>query len=94
MFNKLKWAYRLLRTNTYVVLTDKESAVNIPLSSLDSFDNVFLLNAQQASLKEFRDRIEDVIHEHEEAVRLLSGRSVKRFGKSKVETTKKGKASR
>lgn len=71
---KLKWALRLLRSRTYVLLTDKEAVVSIPLADIDSFENQFLLSAQTASLQEFRSRLEDLIGEHEQAIQLLAHR--------------------
>ena len=72
MIDKLKWAYKLLRSNTYVVLTDKDSVVNIPLTKLDTFENIFLVSAQAASLKDFKNRLEGVIKEHGEVINHLA----------------------
>lgn len=71
ILERLKWALRILNSDTYVVLTDKSAVVNIPLMNPDSIQNVILLSAQTASLNEFKDRLEDTIHEHEDAIELL-----------------------
>lgn len=71
---KLEWAYRLLRSRTYVVLTDKSAVVNIPLAKVDSFENSLLLAGQASSLATFKDKLEDLISEHEQAIRLLNHR--------------------
>lgn len=68
---KLKWAFRILNSDAYVVLTDKSAVVNIPMMNPDSIQNVILLSAQTASLSEFKDRLEDSINEHEDAIKLL-----------------------
>lgn len=98
MVEKLKWAYKLLRSRSYVILTDKEAMVSIPLMDIEKFESQFLLGAQTASLLEFQTRLGDTIREHEEASRLLAHRQgVKRqakekvHGKSKVRKTTKTK---
>jgi hypothetical protein len=68
---KLKWMWRLLNSKTYLVLTDKASIVNIPLTRIDSFKNRFLLSAQTSALQEVYSRLGDLIREHEQAVELL-----------------------
>lgn len=73
-YEKLKWAYRLLRSRTYVILTDKSSVVSIPLVNIEAMENQFLLAGQTASLQEFRSRLEDLIGEHEQAIALLARR--------------------
>lgn len=90
MFEKLKWVYKFLRSRTYVILLDKESAVNIPLMSLDSFESQFMLSAQTASLHQFKSRLEEVIREHEEAIKLLSHRqSVKQKAQTQANSKRK-----
>lgn len=86
--DRLKWAFRLMRSKTYVVLTDKSSVVNIPITSLDSFENTLLLAAQTASLQEFASRLEDLISEHEQAIELIARRQgEKPKASSKAKTT-------
>lgn len=85
MFEKLRWMIRFWKSRTYVVLLDREAVVSIPLTSVDSFENQFLLSAQTASLMEFKGRLEDVIREHEQAIQLLSHRqSVKQKAKKEA----------
>lgn len=74
LFDKLKWAYRLLFTRTFVILTDKSAAVSIPIVDPNAFESILLLTAQTHALMEFKSRLEDLIGEHEEAVKLLSRR--------------------
>lgn len=85
ILEKLKWAYRLLRSRTFLVLTDKASVVSIPLVDIQAHESVFLLSAQTASLQEFKSRLEDLINEHEEAIQLLAYRK----GVSKASSAKK-----
>jgi hypothetical protein len=72
---KLLWAWRLLWTDTYVVLTDKAAVINVPSGDPDSYENIMLLAAQTAALQNFRFRLEDLVREHEEAVLLLTRRN-------------------
>lgn len=98
VIEKFKWALRLFKSHTFLVLTDKASVVNIPLAHIDSFENQFLLSAQTASLVEFKSRLEDLISEHEQAIKLLAHRqSQKRKAQAETarrrqvrKTTKKG----
>ncbi len=71
---KIKWAYRILHSSAFVVLTDESSVIQIPLANLDTFQHSFILNAQTASLKEFHDRLGDLIDEYEQEMRLLHRR--------------------
>jgi hypothetical protein len=71
---KLRWAYKLLRSKTFVVLLDKQSVVFMPLVDLEAFENQFILAAQTASLHQFKERLEGLIREHEEAIQLLAHR--------------------
>ena len=83
--DKLKWMYRLARTKTYVLATDKESVVSIPVIDLKAFDNILLLTSQKASLVEFHNRLGDLIKEHDKTVKLLTSRvGSKLFGKTHV----------
>lgn len=74
MFEKLKWVYKFFRSRTYVVILDRESAMNIKLLKPELFEDGFLLSAQTASLMEFKRRLEEAIDEHKDAIRLLSHR--------------------
>lgn len=92
---KLKWAIRILKSDTYVVLTDEAAVVNIPLMNPDSITNVILLSAQTSSLKEFKDRLEDTIHEHEDALELLLRQRKQPYTRKKnTNTTKASKTTK
>lgn len=80
---KLGLMFSIMRSKSYVVLTDKKAVVQIPMIRPDSFENIMLLGAQGAALEEFYDRLGDVIKEHEEAVSLLSRRKKKGATKRK-----------
>jgi len=92
ILEKLKWAFRILNSDAYVVLTDRSAVVSIPLMNPDTIQNVILLSAQTASLNEFKDRLEDTIHEHENAIELLlRQRRQSTVHKKNTKTTKTSK---
>lgn len=83
MLNKLTLAYKLLHSVSYVVLTDSTAVVHIPpMLDPEKVQNVVILGSQSASLKVFRDRLNEVIKEHEHATKLLLHR--KRSTRNKV----------
>lgn len=92
---KLKLILSILRTKSYVILTDDRAVASIPVVDIDTFDNVLLLSGQTAALQEFQARLYDLIIEHEEAIDLLARRSKsKLFAKKKLKyepTPKRGK---
>lgn len=71
---KLEWAFRLMRSRTYVLLTDKAAVVNVPLADVNTFENSLLLAGQAASLAEFIRRLEELKSEHEDAIQLIAHR--------------------
>lgn len=87
---KLKWMYKLTRTKSFVVLTDKESVVSIPLIDIEQIENSFIISAQAAVLMDFKQRLEGVIGEHEDAIKLLAHRqgSKQTSGKKKTSARK------
>lgn len=67
----IKWGWRVFRSKTFIVLTDKEACINIPLEDPENIDDLMVLLSQQASLNMFKDKLEKVSDDHEEAVKLL-----------------------
>lgn len=68
---KLRTIIALIRSQTYIVLTDKESVMNLPLVEVDSFNNTVLLAGQNYALHEMKSRIEESIREHDTAIENL-----------------------
>lgn len=91
---KLTWAYRLLRSRTYVLLTDKAAVVNIPLADVNTFENSMLLAGQAASIAEFMRRLEDLKGEHEQAIALIAHRQRHSRKSTPVAKTGRGNAAR
>lgn len=74
MLNKLTLVYKLLRSVSYVVLTDTTAVVHIPMMDLEKIQNTIILGSQRASLQEFKDRLDEVIKEHDRQTKLLQHR--------------------
>lgn len=90
--NQIKWAFKILRTKTFIILTDTEAVVQVPLHEVETMQSKFLLIAQQSSLKEFNRRLEEVIKEHEQAITLLKHRE--KYAKKGTKTTNKVRATK
>lgn len=71
MIDKIKLAYQLFNTNTYILMTDKISVMSMPLVDVDAFSNTVLLSGQNYALHEMRNRIDEVIREHDIAIENL-----------------------
>lgn len=67
---RLKLAFSILRSKSYVVLTDAKAVISIPLMKVQDFNNILLLSAQTTALKGFQDRLAHLIKEHEQAIAL------------------------
>lgn len=67
---RLKLAFSILRSKSYVVLTDAKAVISIPLMKVQDFNNILLLSAQTTALKGFQDRLAQLIKEHEQAIAL------------------------
>ena len=74
MLQKIKWAYRLLRTDSYVVLTDKQSVINLPIVDGDRIEDIVLMKVQIASLEDFSQKLLALIRGYKDAERLLMHR--------------------
>lgn len=80
---KLQWIFRLIKSRTYVLLTDNGAVVSIPLTEVNTFKNYHLLAAQTASLQEFKVKLDEVITLHEQAIDRITGTKPKRTNKRK-----------
>ena len=74
ILQKIRFAWSLLWSKTYIISLDNKSVVQIPLIDITSIENSFILNAQAASLRVFRDKLGDLIDEHDQAIQLLAHR--------------------
>lgn len=82
--NKLRMVWQLLRSYSYVVLTDSNAVIHIPMMDIEKIQNVMILGSQTSSLKEFRDRLDEVIKEHDHQTKLLLHRRRNAYKRDKV----------
>lgn len=72
MMQKFKIVMSLIRSKAYVVLTETQAIVMIPLVDLSKFDNILMLSAQTSALVEFEEKLKALIKEHGQALENLS----------------------
>jgi hypothetical protein len=65
------WAWRVLRSKTFVVLTDTNAAVYLPLANPDEFSDLMMLKQQRAVFTLFTDEFKKIEKAHNDAVKLL-----------------------
>lgn len=92
MFKKIKAIIAITHSDGFAVATSKEAMMAFPTVELDNMNNIILLSAQRSALESFRDNIDNVISEHDEAVQLLERRQKGKRDNSN--TTAKRKASK
>lgn len=72
---KLRWANKLIKSNTFVVITDKSSAMYIP-DAKNITDEIRIVS-QLASLRSFREALDGVIKDFEKKVGGKSAKKIK-----------------
>lgn len=72
---KLKWAYKVLKSKYFVVLTDKESAIMFHGIDPTSFEDVLALDAQTNDLQRFIYELNKLALSHRKQLRKLMGQS-------------------
>lgn len=71
MFQKLRWALKVLRTESYIIITDSESICHIPLVDLTDIDNVLVLSSQTSQLLAIMEQLALVSEEHKKRLEEL-----------------------
>lgn len=79
-----KWARKLMQSRNFVVLTDTESVVCFAGLDPTSFEDTVMLMSQKASLVGFKDRVEQLIKEHDRAAARMKGVNGKKRTQIKV----------
>lgn len=69
--NKAKWLGKLAKSKNFIVLTDKESVINIQGVDPKNFNDMFTVSSQLGALMRFRARIDAVIRRFEKEVEGL-----------------------
>lgn len=78
MKQNFKWAWRVLRAKSFVVADEKAAFCLLPMREPYSLDTVVMLSSQYSSLMDFRDRLNDVLKQHEQASKQLFGKDIKK----------------
>lgn len=74
----IQWAWRVLWARAYVIADEYRAVCSIPVRDPHSFDNILMLSAQYSSLTEMRNRINDLLAEHENSSKQLYGKDIKK----------------
>lgn len=92
----IQWAYKILRSTSFIVLTDKEATINIKGINPDKMKDIFVLMSQQSYLAQFKDRLEELIKAHDAAVSKVTGEqnvaNKRTTAKKSTKSTTKSKA--
>lgn len=72
---KIKLVWGLLRSKTYVVITDKVSVISLRMRNPKAFKSQMALLLQTAALQDFHEKLGELIEEHNQAVESLQGES-------------------
>lgn len=79
-----KWAAKLLRSKSFIVMTDTESAIVFKGVNPSSFTDVLALRAQAVELDHYIDSLKKLKVEHDKAADELLGGLVQKGGPKKV----------
>ena len=77
MHKKTEWLWKLIKARDYMVATDRDATLSINVRNPRSFDTITMLSAQYTAVKDFRDRLNDLLDEHEEACKQVFGTGLK-----------------
>ena len=66
-----KWALRLLKSDSFVVLTDKASVMYLDVKDPRDIHSVFILMGQKAALSKFDKQLHTIMNDHDKAMRRL-----------------------
>lgn len=86
---KLKWAYRLLRSKHFVLLTDKAACIDLEGASPESLVDHQALLSQQSELRLFQSSLGRLLVEHRQAVDKKLGKVKSRGNHAKTNTPKR-----
>lgn len=92
MLDRLVWAWKVLRSKTFIVATEKEAACRINVRDPFSFDTIVMLAGQYTSVVDFKEKLEDLLREHEEAAEKQFGINPNDFMEKSTKQVKKVKA--
>lgn len=85
--SKAKLILNLARSKSYVVLTEKQSVINIPMLNPKNIKDYVLLASQTASLDAFYTRLGELVKDHKTRLKIMESRQgSKLYSKGKVAT--------
>lgn len=79
----LQWAWRILKAKAFIAADERYAICLIPMVEPFAFDNITLLSAQYSSLSDMRDRLNDVLDEHQVACKELFRTDLDKYVKPK-----------
>lgn len=68
---RIRWAHKLLKAKSFVVLTDKESIIALKGVNPNKLTDVLSLQEQAASLDNFLQQLKALQEEHEHAIETI-----------------------
>lgn len=71
VLEKFKWAFRILNAKAYIVATDEHAVVSLPYVNPYKFEDMLALHSQRIAIQDIRQRLQDVLDEHDEQMRYL-----------------------
>lgn len=72
ILKNIQMAWYVLWSKSYIVVTDRLGANHIPYIDPLIMEDVLVLSAQRTVLREMRDRLDDMIKEHDLRVKQVS----------------------
>jgi hypothetical protein len=61
----IKWAWKLLRSRNFIVVTDTEGVVNVEVADNPQFEDMMVLTQQAVALQMFQDKLEELAKQHD-----------------------------
>ncbi len=71
----IQWAWKVLTSKTFAVMTDSETAVQIDVMNPFEMEDLTTLLGQQQSFRVFNERFSQLESDYEQAVYLLKRRA-------------------
>lgn len=72
LYTKLRWAWKLLRSKYFVILTDKESVIAMSGYDPKKFNDFLAVSAQTAAIDGFLESLKRLRKDHEKIVDSFS----------------------
>lgn len=75
ILQKLLWAIRVLRSKSYIVLTDKEAVISLKIRPPETLEDVVVLESQLHCIKAFQSDLDELAKQFKTEVGLLRRRN-------------------